>query len=65
MPDGLLDDGRFYKLEKTCRVCRRTERIAVWNRIGAEIGASMMIERGSSGSSFVCPNCVRFGKHTK
>lgn len=64
MSDGLLDDGRFYKVEKTCRICKRTERLSVWNRQSMEIGASCVFERGPDGSTFVCPRCAKAGKHT-
>ena len=59
MSPGLLDDGRFYKLQKTCRNCKRTESLAVWNRMAQEIGASLLIERQGNKSSFMCPRCAR------
>jgi len=63
MSDGLLDDGEFYKLQKTCDICKRTERLAVWNRIANENGSSVLLARSGSDSAFVCPICVKAGKH--
>ena len=62
MSDGLLDDNRFYKLEKTCRVCKRTERMSVWNRQAVERGASLVMERQGKQSTFLCPKCASAGK---
>ena len=63
MTDGLLDDNRFYRLRKTCRVCKRTESLAVWNRIAMELGVSLVMERQGKKSTFLCPPCARTGKH--
>ena len=63
MSDGLLDDGEFYKHLMTCGVCKRAERLAVWNRIANERGSSIVISRTASGSSFICPMCAQAGKH--
>lgn len=61
MPDGLLDDGRFYRIEKTCGVCKRTERLAAWNRIATELGVAMTLGRSGRTTTFTCPSCASKG----
>jgi len=59
MVSELLDDGRVYKLKKTCRGCERTATLAVWNRLAMELDVSLTIERWGDESTFLCPKCAK------
>jgi len=62
------DDGgeasreHFERLDVTCSICGKTNRMAVWKRIASELGAPFSIVRIAKETRCTCPHCSKTGR---